>query len=266
MSDLNLFKERDRLTTFEACPLDNIDTGFLAKLGFYYDTQDRAVKCKFCDLSFDVWREEYRNPLLYHRVFSPVCPIVTHQAHRNDPLVVDDLTRVRNDVEDVSNCCNGPNEHYVTLESRLESFSSWPVAMQTRPEDLASAGFYYSGRGDIVFCFVCGLRLNQWRVSDDPHVRHAKMSHNCEFLRSTKGQDFIQGVLQAELERQHELESQNYDDLPDDELCSVCYLRRRAIVCVPCGHFVMCEQCSDFLANCPLCGQTLWKKIPAIIL
>uniref|UniRef100_A0A7G3AFX6 Putative death-associated inhibitor of apoptosis 1 isoform x2 n=2 Tax=Lutzomyia longipalpis TaxID=7200 RepID=A0A7G3AFX6_LUTLO len=265
MSGLDLFKECDRLETFAECQIENIDRDLLAKMGFYYDPLDAVVKCKFCDLSFKIWREEYYNAVLFHRVYSPLCAIVTHQALRNVPLEVDDLTRVDYEREDVSNCDRGPNEHYIDLESRLESFTDWPVGMRTRPEDLASAGFYYSGRGDIVFCFVCGLKVNQWKITDDPFEKHAKLSRKCIFLATVKGHDYIEKILEAEVIRLHELTSQDCNEIPQNEVCSVCYMRRRTIVCVPCGHFLMCEPCSESLSKCPYCGRTLSKKIQAII-
>lgn len=36
---------------------------------------------------------------------------------------------------------------YTTYESRLESFSSWPVHVKLRPEVLCDAGFFYTGKG-----------------------------------------------------------------------------------------------------------------------
>lgn len=266
MNKGNLFRECDRLRTFEECPLGNIDRDLLAKLGFYYNQPEGKVKCKFCDLSFTEWQEQYFNPILFHRVYSPLCPIVIHQALRNEPLEVDDITRVNYEAEDTPNCDSGPNERFMTLETRLESFSDWPVGMHTRPEDLAEAGFYYSGRGDIVFCFVCGLKVNQWKIFDDPFVKHAKFSRNCTFLKAIKGEAFIESILQDEMIKLYELETQNSDDILPDDLCSVCYQRRRTMVCVPCGHFVMCERCSDSLKKCPVCGKLLSKKIHAIIL
>lgn len=32
------------------------------------------------------------------------------------------------------------------LEARLATFREWPSALQQRPEELAEAGFYYTGR------------------------------------------------------------------------------------------------------------------------
>lgn len=45
---------------------------------------------------------------------------------------------------------------YATLESRLESFSSWPLHIKLRPEALSDAGFYYTGAVlSCVMFFMC---------------------------------------------------------------------------------------------------------------
>ncbi|GAB0098211.1 RING-type domain-containing protein [Sergentomyia squamirostris] len=266
MNNLDFLKECDRLKSFRECHISGIDVNFLAKMGFYYDIAESKVMCKFCNLNFDSWKENYFNPVLFHRVYSPTCPIVTRQALRNEPIEVDDLTRICYEIEDIPNYDRGPNDCFTELDARLESFSDWPIGMQTRPEDLAPAGFYYSGRGDIVFCYVCGLKLNQWKVTDDAFVKHAKYSKDCAFLDATKGPDFIERVLQDEMDYLRNLERETMEEILQNDRCSVCYMRKRTMICVPCGHFLMCEPCSNSLTNCPLCGMVLSQKIAAIIL
>lgn len=43
-------------------------------------------------------------------------------------------------------------------EERLKTFREWPSDALT-PEELASNGFYYSGRRDITRCAFCGLEV-----------------------------------------------------------------------------------------------------------
>ena len=42
-------------------------------------------------------------------------------------------------------------------QSRLNTFVDWPISLQQKPAELAAAGFFYSGRGDKVYCFSCGI-------------------------------------------------------------------------------------------------------------
>ncbi|XP_063361874.1 E3 ubiquitin-protein ligase XIAP-like [Cydia amplana] len=46
--------------------------------------------------------------------------------------------------------------HYETLDSRLKSYKHWPPSLPTKPEELAEAGFFYTGTGDRTQCFFCG--------------------------------------------------------------------------------------------------------------
>lgn len=41
---------------------------------------------------------------------------------------------------------HGPrNPVYATVESRLRTFDNWPTDVTQKPDDLAAAGFYYTG-------------------------------------------------------------------------------------------------------------------------
>lgn len=67
-------------------------------------------------------------------------------------------------------------EHYIF---RLNSFKNHENKFKVKCEDLALAGFYYSGVSDEVICFKCGLRLFQWKIGDDPTAEHDKYSLKC---------------------------------------------------------------------------------------
>lgn len=84
---------------------------------------------------------------------------------------------------------------YATRESRLESFSSWPLHIKLRPEILSDAGFYYTGKGDKTVCFQCGGGLKDWEENDDPWKEHARYFSKCTYLIQKMGRDFINEVL-----------------------------------------------------------------------
>ena len=65
---------------------------------------------------------------------------------------------------------------------RLQTFERWPKQMSQKPEYLASSGFYYSGQGDSVTCFYCGLTLKSWDAGDEIDFEHHKFSPKCKFL------------------------------------------------------------------------------------
>ena len=64
-----------------------------------------------------------------------------------------------------------------TLEERLGSFHTWALGIKPRPIMMAATGFFHSNkRTDAVTCFCCTLRLEDWKVDDDPIQRHMEAS------------------------------------------------------------------------------------------
>ncbi|GBP63407.1 Death-associated inhibitor of apoptosis 1 [Eumeta japonica] len=60
-------------------------------------------------------------------------------------------------------------------------YKSSPV----KPEDLADAGFFYTGRSDKTLCFYCGGGLRDWKDNDNPWEEHAvwfaRLNQNLQF-------------------------------------------------------------------------------------
>ena len=67
---------------------------------------------------------------------------------------------------------------------RLRTFDDWPKYLFPRKEQLASAGFTYTGKGDKVKCFKCGVLLRDWCPTDNAFKEHLAWSKNCEFLQT----------------------------------------------------------------------------------
>ena len=74
---------------------------------------------------------------------------------------------------------------------RLGTFHGWPdvvkvadVSKNVRPSalSLAKAGFSFTGSGDEVLCFSCGLRADGWEKHHDPLVVHATRSPHCQLV------------------------------------------------------------------------------------
>lgn len=72
---------------------------------------------------------------------------------------------------------------------RLTSFETWPQQMNQDKYTLAQAGFIYKKEGDIVECFACGVKLSQWKSSDNPLTEHKKWSPECVYLKLTGARD-----------------------------------------------------------------------------
>ena len=74
------------------------------------------------------------------------------------------------------------NTSMANAADRMVTFNSWPKQMVQKPEEMVSSGFYYTGRGDVVQCFHCGISLKYWSRTDRSNMEHRKHSPQCKFL------------------------------------------------------------------------------------
>ncbi|CAL1545890.1 unnamed protein product [Lymnaea stagnalis] len=94
---------------------------------------------------------------------------------------------------------------YVSEDSRLRTFTTWPSEHHLKPRDLSDAGFYYENTRDLVRCFHCGGRLQNWKDTSDIRVEHARWFPNCGLVRQQLGQNFVDAVNELERTNQQEL-------------------------------------------------------------
>ncbi|XP_070534855.1 baculoviral IAP repeat-containing protein 7-like [Ptychodera flava] len=66
---------------------------------------------------------------------------------------------------------------------RLSTFTNWPHYAPVMPTALARAGFFYVGRQDIVECFSCKVRIQDWELGDTAMGEHKKLSPSCLFVQ-----------------------------------------------------------------------------------
>lgn len=95
---------------------------------------------------------------------------------------------------------------------RLQSFKKWPKDHHPKPEDLAKAGFFYTGSSDCVRCFNCGGGLRNWEVGDHVWVEHTRWFPKCSFLKQKVGNAFISIVQNLNKEQEIIL----YEDVIQD--------------------------------------------------
>ncbi|XP_063603318.1 baculoviral IAP repeat-containing protein 2-like [Penaeus indicus] len=87
---------------------------------------------------------------------------------------------------------SGPeHENLATPRSRKYTYGDWPLGDIMRPKRLIAAGFFYSGYGDHVICFHCGVGIRNWEKGDDPWTQHAMWNPECRYVRTLMGQTFI---------------------------------------------------------------------------
>ncbi|XP_052080550.1 E3 ubiquitin-protein ligase XIAP-like [Mytilus californianus] len=83
---------------------------------------------------------------------------------------------------------------YAIRSNRLDSFNHWPSYLTQTPEEMATAGFFFTGIEDHCRCFFCGGGLRNWEPEDQPWTEHARWYPKCAFVRQIKGEKFIDDV------------------------------------------------------------------------
>jgi len=183
---------------------------------------------------------------------------------------------------------NGPaHSNFVTEHARLKSFSFWPPALPQKPQELADAGFFYTGRSDQVKCFYCDGGLESWEPSDSPLQEHLKWFGDCAFVKmkigkgeggrreatsakpinapveyQTKVAVEVGTNIKAETNRINNQEKispnveglqKEVQSLREERSCKICLEKEASIVFLPCGHLCSCENCAPALSVCAVC-------------
>ena len=77
-----------------------------------------------------------------------------------------------------------PNPQMESHLMRLATFRSLPESASLSPSMASKAGLYYTGEGDTVACYSCGLRLNNLESGVQPMTVHRQLSPECQFVVS----------------------------------------------------------------------------------
>ncbi|KAK3596602.1 hypothetical protein CHS0354_035879 [Potamilus streckersoni] len=181
-------------------------TDVLARAGFYCIGEGTIVRCFFCGTEL-VNLSPNDDPLLEHIRKLPSCGYL--RRNLGPRRIAEYQARIRNGHIDspqthevpsrVTSRNPGPwssSDHirspqYQAYSVRLASFARWPSDIRQRPEQVADAGFYYTGLQDVVRCFACDGGLKNWDPEDDPWIEHARWFPQCPFVLRVKGHEFI---------------------------------------------------------------------------
>lgn len=223
--------EEERLNSYKDWPVPHLDPARLAAAGFYYSGEGDAVTCFECKLTISDW-EMGDKPLTEHQRWQEDCRFIRNIPCGNIPIGTDpaSIPRPRRrrrpyGIEirpDATADCHeerhpgtpgmvtipGPATRgrktaafpqYLEYEARLKTFERWPRGLTQSKEALADAGFYYLHVGDHTQCHFCGGALQDWGVTDEPWITHAKWFPNCHYLRSVKGPSFVGKMTELSL-------------------------------------------------------------------
>lgn len=260
--------EEERLKSFENWPVTFLSPRILAKNGFYYLGRGDEVRCAFCKVEIMKWVEG-DDPALDHQRWAPQCPLV--QQRSADEPVGKDECGVRNLTTSAIRMPGPVHKKYASLAARLRTFKDWPRSLRQKPDDLAEAGFFYTGQGDKTKCFYCDGGLKDWEEDDIPWEQHARWFSRCAYVQLVKGKQFVQMVISESCYIENDDKSETApsqaakpqepikeeNTIEDTKLCKICYSEERNICFVPCGHVVACAKCALANTNCPMCRRTI---------
>ncbi|NXX45234.1 BIR7B protein, partial [Tricholaema leucomelas] len=281
--------EARRLRTFQQWPdTSPVSPRDLAKAGFFFVGPGDDVQCFCCGGVLKDWARG-SCPIAEHLKFFPSCKFICGEEVGNQEMLP---------LQEISDTVDGqflslsqgigseetalPNEpecpEMATEEMRLSTFRNWPQYTDMPPEQLARAGFYYTGQGDVVRCFHCNGGVRSWSYGDDPWREHAKWHPDCEFLLQARGSEYVNSVqdsfsttttlslgffppsLFGKDEYRMSTEEQ-LRRLQEERTCKVCMDRDVSVVFVPCGHLVACGECALNLRLCPICRAVIQGSV-----
>ncbi|NXN80932.1 BIR7B protein, partial [Bombycilla garrulus] len=272
--------EARRLRTFQQWPRTApVSAQGLAKAGFFYVGPRDEVQCFCCGGVLKDWRPG-DCPVTEHLNFFPSCKYLCGEDVGNQGMpslqgifdTVDGqfLSVLQGIVGEGTALPDEPEyPDMVTEEMRLSTFENWPRNSNVHPDQLARAGFFYTGQGDVVRCFYCDGGVRSWSYGDDPWREHAKWYPECEFLLHSKGREFvssIQATFSTTLLAPSQLSTEEQlRRLQEQRMCKVCMDKDVSVVFVPCGHLVACGECALNLRLCPICRAVIQGSVRAFM-
>ncbi|NWX13950.1 BIR7B protein, partial [Aegotheles bennettii] len=260
--------EGRRLRTFQRWPSTSpVSARDLVKAGFFFVGPGDEVQCFCCGGVLKDWGPG-DCPVTEHLKFFPSCKFICGEDVGNQEMLP--LQEIFDTVDgQFLSLLQGidseeaalPNEpeypDMVTEEMRLSTFQNWPQYTDMHPEQLARAGFFYTGQGDVVRCFYCDGGVRNWSFGDDPWREHAKWYPGCDFLLRSRGREFVSSVQDSFSSTSRMSTEEQLRRLQEERMCKVCMDRDVSVVFVPCGHLVACEECALNLRSCPICRSVI---------
>jgi hypothetical protein len=194
------------------CPVSPADA---AKAGFYFTGPEDRVKCTFCSGVLCNWAPG-DTAFGEHARYFPKCPFILNaNGVGNVPYEVTlqetqnyggasvlaaglrGMSIQNNTTGDIGVLAlSAAHPNMASQTARMQSYENWNATSfpyQT-PEELAEAGFIYTGLRDNVKCFFCDGGLRNWEEGDDPWVEHARWFPRCQFVLQLKGPSFIEAI------------------------------------------------------------------------
>ena len=224
-----------RLDTFEAGPQPwpraSPTPRYLARIGFYYTGYEHTVLCFLCEVEISEW-DDGKDPLIKHYNQSPNCSFIHKEFSAELKRLISE-ERVAHQ-----------SPQYSSSSLRLHSFSNWLHSNVITSYQLASAGFFYTGRGSRVECFSCGLTHQDWKRGDLPLHVHRQQSPNCPFISSLLSKESVGSLVSVVPQQQQTAMPSDYPASRTPDYCSL-NVRIRSFKHLAINFPVSGEKCAE---------------------
>lgn len=100
----------------------------------------------------------------------------------------------------------------------------------------------FSGNGESVTCFWCGVVSSSWSRNEDPWERHARSSITCQHVRNEMGSDFIDqtigriGLYSGNCSNNHTTSRIQVLNKICIHYCQFLYVSKPNLACSPIGY------------------------------
>ncbi|XP_068144797.1 death-associated inhibitor of apoptosis 2 [Drosophila tropicalis] len=266
-----------RLKTFDNWPIANIQAPEgLAQAGLFYQNIDDQVRCFHCDIGLRSWEKE-DEPWHEHAKWSPKCqflllakgPNFVHEVI-NPPAVsqMDTLMVANPAKEAVALGIDGGVVRNAIQRRVCNSGSPFDTL-----EDLLQAIFDEAG-GNGTALEVTEPLAQALQPSATPEPSAPMLvADSIPVPTTSKAAAQQQSIKKEKKEPTEQLATTNGNSLSleeenrqlkDARLCKVCLDNEVAVVFLPCGHLVTCNQCAR-VVECPLCRTPIKGYVRAFL-
>lgn len=182
-----------RLQSFVNWPHSTPNAEVMSSSGWFFcNVNDRTV-CIYCNTVCHNWMKT-DDPYEVHTRLAPECPFMLSIT---SSLSLSSTTNTQIPLN--NNLPENFQPHHASMceiSRRQDTFNDkkWT---QTSPsiEELALAGFFYSGTGNTVTCFYCNGSLHQWGENDSPKIEHGRWFPHCLYAKHLCG-DILHAKIQ----------------------------------------------------------------------
>lgn len=91
-----------------------------------------------------------------------------------------------------------------TVESRLQTYNEWLIAMKQMAKTLAGAGVFYIGRGNRIQCFHCVVEMKELLPYDEIYQRRPLLNDECKYFQTEMVELYAQNVRKKKNFNQHQ--------------------------------------------------------------